>query len=293
MSHTLLPTTPFLEYKIWGGKLLAQKKDLPVTNPPLGETWEISTHPVGSCMVDGKALKETCSLSYIVKFIDTSDNLSVQVHPDDEYAKEHENDRGKTECWLITDHIPGSGIYLGLKNNISFEHFKSEVEKDAHIADLMNFYPVKKGDFVVVPAGTLHAIGKGVSLVEIQQSSGITYRVWDWGRLGSDGKPRQLHKVQALDVVKTNFECQITNYAKGSSQLLYQHADFQVHFISLKANEIHQLEMKNNSALICLEGDFLAGDLNLKSYQSAFNLHKNCVEIKALTTTQLLYVTEG
>jgi mannose-6-phosphate isomerase len=210
--------TPYLVHKIWGGsKLKKLKKTIPIENSqsslPLGETWEVSCLADGASILNGVSLSQcvnACDLPYIVKFIDTSDNLSVQVHPDDEYAKINENQSGKTECWLILDADQDSGIYLGLKPDLNQHDLKTALKdqnkrsEDKNFSQLLNFYPVKTGQFFYVPAGTIHAIGKNVTLVEIQQSSGVTYRVWDWNRVDENGKARKLHIKKALDVI--NFE---------------------------------------------------------------------------------------
>jgi mannose-6-phosphate isomerase len=198
--------SPFLVHKIWGGSRLAKCKNIPEDSLKglLGETWEVSCHPDGPSSLAGKPLSKLVNekdLPYLIKFIDTEDNLSIQVHPGDDYANKHESQSGKTECWIILDADPGSGIYLGLKKGIEKETLKKIIEENEDLSKLLNFYPVKKGDFFYVPSGSIHAIGKGVTLVEVQQSSGITYRVWDWNRVDENGKSRTLHIEKALDVI--------------------------------------------------------------------------------------------
>ena len=203
---------PYLTYKIWGGDKLSSLKGLNEpfkSEQPLGETWEISIHPSGeSTTIDGKLLSSVIDrerLPYLVKFIDTSQNLSVQVHPDQEYAQKFENDNGKNECWLILDAKEGSGIYLGFKKGVSKEDFKRSIDNKENVNELLNFYPVKRGDFFFVPAGSVHAIGDGITLCEVQRSSGVTYRIWDWNRL-ENGKPRELHLEKSFDVLNFNEE---------------------------------------------------------------------------------------
>lgn len=237
--------SPFLVHKIWGGsKLKNLKKSIELNDQtlPLGETWEVSCHKDGASLLNGASLSQSVdsnTLPYIVKFIDTSDNLSVQVHPHDDYAKIHENQSGKTECWLILDAEQGSGIYLGLKAGITKEDLETALKNKSPFADLLNFYPVQQGQFFYVPAGTIHAIGKNVTLVEIQQSSGITYRVWDWNRVDEKGIARELHVKKALDVVnfepsqntKESFLFQSNVLNSTKAQTLIEHEQFIVEIL--------------------------------------------------------------
>ncbi len=190
--------------KIWGSRSFNNLKNYE-SDLPLGETWEISTHPSGVSLTEsGTPLSEITKLSYLAKFISTSDNLSVQVHPGDDYSLKNEGDRGKTECWFILEAKPGAGIYLGFKPNVSKYEFKQAVKNNLDITRFLNFIEVEAGDFFYLPHGTVHALGKHVLLAEVQQSSGVTYRVWDWNRLDSNGKGRELHVDKAMDVL--NFD---------------------------------------------------------------------------------------
>ena len=132
-----------------------------------------------------------------VKFLDAHDVLSVQVHPDDALAPKLANDNGKTEAWVIVHAEPGSLIYAGLNRGVSREEFAAAMER-GNVEPLLHRFEVKPGDCVFVPAGTVHAIGAGIILAEIQQSSDATFRVYDWGRVGADGNPRALHPSESL-----------------------------------------------------------------------------------------------
>jgi mannose-6-phosphate isomerase len=148
----------------------------------------------------GKSCKHYDNFPLLVKFIDASTPLSVQVHPSDEYAKEKGLIAGKTEAWYILDADEGAGIYLGFNKTVTPE----EVEKsalDGTITDLLNFIEVKKGECYFVRSGTVHAIGAGVTVAEVQQSSDVTFRVYDYDRVGADGKKRELHLKSALEVL--------------------------------------------------------------------------------------------
>ena len=126
----------------------------------------------------------------LIKFIDAQDNLSIQVHPDNRYALENEGQYGKTEMWYVMDAGEDAFLYYGFKEEISREEFARRIEEDT-LLDVLNKVPVKKGDVLFIEAGTIHAIGKDILVAEIQQNSNVTYRVYDYGRIGKDGKKRE------------------------------------------------------------------------------------------------------
>lgn len=214
---------PVYKEPIWGGKKLREKfgKDIPSDNT--GESWEVACHENGTSTVangelKGKSLKEiidTYGVSLLgkrigekgiekfpllVKILDASDKLSVQVHPEDQYAFRNENgELGKTEMWYVIDAEPGAQLIYGAKPGTTREQFKQAI-LDGTLEQHLNFVDVKPGDVFFIPATTLHAVGAGLLIAEIQQNSDTTYRVYDWNRVGNDGKPRQLHVDKALDV---------------------------------------------------------------------------------------------
>ena len=206
-------------------------------------------------MVDGQPLSKAlgAQLPFVVKIIDAQDNLSVQVHPNDEWAAKLENSRGKTECWLILDAKPGAGVYLGLKDGVAGEQFSEAVLASRPVQDLIQFFPVQRGDFITVPAGTIHAIGAGVTLLEVQQASGITYRLWDWGR-----PDRELHIEKGMKVssFEKRFIVQPNIFDSMKNGVLLKHADFECDFnqshgecwfIDLKTYEVYR-STKSHSA---------------------------------------------
>ena len=150
----------------------------------------------------GSSFKSGDSFPVLVKLIDAEKDLSVQVHPDNDYARKHENDSGKTEMWYVISADIGSELIYGFKEELTKEEFRQAIE-DNTLMDKVNRVPVRQGDVFFIKPGTLHAIGKGILIAEIQQSSNVTYRVYDYGRLGADGKPRELHIEKALDVTNT------------------------------------------------------------------------------------------
>jgi mannose-6-phosphate isomerase len=219
---------PVLKSYIWGGKKLEKLGRDIAGYERVAESWEISGHedgatPVINGIYAGKTLldlldilgedligkKNTWALEqgkfpWLVKLIDAHEKLSVQVHPDDAYALAHEaNELGKTEMWVVLEANPGSEIIYGLSQNINREQFHMAIV-DGKLEPYLHKVKVKAGDHICVPSRTLHAILEGVVLVEIQQNSNVTYRVYDWNRLGKDGHPRPLMIDKALDVI--NFE---------------------------------------------------------------------------------------
>lgn len=274
----IMQVTPHVSETIWGGRRLKELKNL--TNYPedslIGETWEVSDLQQGQAKCNGINLTEIFSknkkyfigkhsaLSYLIKFIDTKDNLSVQVHPDDQYARSHENSSGKTECWIILDSKPGCGIYLGLKDGVTREHFEKSLLNKEDMSQLLKFHPTKRGDFFFVPSRTIHAIGHDVTLVEIQQSSGITYRVWDWNRVDKNGKSRELHVKQAMEVIDFSPEKNKVETFKHSTDILdnantsnvIEHYDFVVekYTLSDKVNITLSTLPARAKSIICLEG---------------------------------------
>lgn len=218
---------PALKETIWGGNKLKSDFNMKSDLSNIAEAWMLSCHEDGESTVIGgefdgltlsklienelglECLGTNCSefesiedFPILIKLIDADDRLSVQVHPDDEYAAAHEKDvRGKTEAWYIIDCDEDAELIYGFKDDISKEDFRASVE-DGTLLDKVNRAKVKAGDVAFISSGTLHAIGKGILLAEVQQSCNTTYRVFDYNRTGLDGKPRELHVDKAVDVTK-------------------------------------------------------------------------------------------
>lgn len=216
----ILKLKPALKDYIWGGQKLKTDFGFQSDLDIVAEGWMLSCHKDGENIVENgefagstlseviqKLGKETLGkhgqvfdrFPILIKLIDAKNDLSVQVHPDNEYAQRVENEYGKTECWYILDCEPGAELIYGFKKEISKEEFRKRVEDNTFL-DVVNKVKVHKGDLFFIESGTLHAIGKGILLAEIQQNSNVTYRVYDYGRLGADGKPRQLHTEKAIAV---------------------------------------------------------------------------------------------
>lgn len=222
IRQPLLLKPAFKDY-LWGGEYLKEHFGKKTDCSPLAESWELSCHPDGESIIltapfEGVKLSKFLSLSpnalstsckfdtlpILIKLIDAKDNLSVQVHPDDYYARTMEHDSGKTEMWYIVDCVPGSILYYGLKHSVSKEEFARRIE-DETLTEILNAVEVKPGDVFFIEAGTIHAIGKGIVIAEIQQNSNITYRVYDYGRRDSLGNTRPLHIEKALEVSSLTF----------------------------------------------------------------------------------------
>ena len=218
----ILKLKPACKDYIWGGRRLIDEYNKPYEGERLAETWEMSCHPDGPSVIvngehAGKSLAEyvteqgkgvlgsNCQIfqdfPIMIKFIDAKDNLSIQVHPNNIYALEHEHQYGKTEVWYVLDAGENAFLYYGFKHEISKEEFAERIANNT-LLEVLNAVPVHKGDVFYIPAGTIHAICRDIVIAEIQQSSNVTYRVYDYGRVGADGKPRQLHVEQAVKVTK-------------------------------------------------------------------------------------------
>lgn len=297
----LLKLSPSVSFKVWGGKKLGKIKNID-TSKKIGETWEISSHPSGPSrlQVNKTCLNELVNLSYLVKYIDTSDNLSVQAHPDDEFAQEHENEKGKTECWLVLDAEPGAGIYLGFKPGVTKKEFRTALEAGMRVDGFLNFHPASPGDFYVVPAGAVHAIGGGVTLVEVQQNSGVTYRVWDWNRMGDDGKPRELHIDKAMQVMRfeDSFNKQLEGMkkkdvlSKSGTNLLYRHTDFRADLIALDKGDKKEIRVKPKEGFTLLKGKLEIDGVVYNAFDSAISVNEGMVALKALADCALLSVQD-
>jgi mannose-6-phosphate isomerase len=226
-EHAIYPLTfePVFRDYIWGGRNLETLFGRTLPPGIVAESWDISGHPSSPTTVDagplagwtlpqvqerlGKKLVGTRSrwatrrskFPLLVKLLDANRALSVQVHPSDEYALAHKNgELGKTEMWYVLHARPGARLIYGLSKETTPQVFRTALRED-RLADYLHYLPVKPGDALCLPTGMLHALLEGIVVAEIQQNSDTTYRVYDWGRVGDDGKPRPLHIEKALDVI--------------------------------------------------------------------------------------------
>ena len=211
---------PLVKDYLWGGTKLKTEYGLENDEEKMAEGWMLSCHKDGSNIVlngdfVGKTLPEVLKVwgngalgenaskfeyfPILIKLIDAKDKLSIQVHPDDDYALKNEGEYGKTEMWYVVDCEDGAELIYGFNREVTKEEFEQRI-KDNTLTEICNYVPVHKGDVFFISAGTLHAIGEGILIAEVQQNSNTTYRVSDYGRLGADGKPRELHIEKAIDV---------------------------------------------------------------------------------------------
>lgn len=218
----ILKLAPSFKDYLWGGTNLRDKYNKAYDGDVLAETWELSCHKDGNSYILENGVKTMTLAKYIddngkgilgenakkfenfpvlIKFIDAKDNLSVQVHPNDEYAIK-QGEYGKTEVWYVLDCEDEAYLYYGFNRDITKEEFKEHIENET-LLEVLNKVNVKKGDVFFIEAGTIHAIGKNITIAEIQQNSNLTYRVYDYGRVGVDGKKRDLHINKAVDVTNT------------------------------------------------------------------------------------------
>lgn len=230
---------PVFQEKIWGGSRLRSVFGFDIPNDKIGEDWAISAHPHGVSVVEngeyqGQKLDELWQnhkelfgnptepvFPLLIKILDAEDELSVQVHPDDAYGMKHEGELGKTECWYIIDAEPGAEIIYG--HHAKTREELAEMIQEGRWDDLLKKVPVKKGYFFYVPSGTIHAIGKGIMILETQQSSDTTYRVYDYDRKDANGNTRELHIQQSIDVTTVPAitpQIQMKEVRKGNSSIV-------------------------------------------------------------------------
>ncbi|HZJ86767.1 MAG TPA: type I phosphomannose isomerase catalytic subunit [Erysipelothrix sp.] len=270
--------TPSSKDYLWGGTKLIEHYGKTTDQDIMAESWEISSHPDGpSYLENGQTLIDYVSqdkerilgknglrfedFPILIKFIDAKDVLSIQVHPDDAYALKHENQYGKEEMWYILEAEEGSSIYYGVNQDISKEDFAKAIEEN-EILDVLNRVEVKPGDVIYVEAGTIHAIGKGIVLCEIQQNSNVTYRVYDFNRKDKDGNTRDLHIEESIEVStltkqEVDFTAQgnLNEFDEYSRQVLVDSKYFVTENFTVDGNVDFEVDESSFVALICLEGE--------------------------------------
>ena len=272
---------PNLHAVVWGGRQLRPYKGLEPNDEPIGESWEVSVVPGSTSIISngvwaGRALDDVISeqaedilgqavserygaqLPLLVKFIDAQRDLSIQVHPNDEMARREHGKMGKSEMWYIIDAKPGSYLYAGFKTEITQAEYKQRVQ-DGTITEVLAKHEVKSGDVFYLPAGRVHAICGGIMLAEVQQSSDVTYRIYDYNRPGMDGKPRELHTelaARAIDYhVEKNYRTTYSETANRAIQII-DTPYFDVRIMEL-TGPFHRNLLKYDSFVIsmCIEGD--------------------------------------
>ena len=292
----ILKLNPVFKDYLWGGTKLRDEYGFKSDLSKLAEGWMLSCHKDGENTIEngeffGKTITEVVKenpdflgengkkfeyFPILIKIIDAKDDLSVQVHPDNEYAMRVENEYGKTECWYILDCDEGAELIYGFNRDISSVEFKNRITDNTFL-ETVNKVKVKKGNLFFIEAGTLHAIGKGILLAEIQQNSNTTYRVYDYGRLGADGKPRDLHIEKAIDVTNctpptrsTNPKGELVEYEDYSTQLLTECDLFNVKKVSIKNIFDGIADEKSFVSVLVTNGNGKIENIDIKKGDSLF-----------------------
>ncbi|MCD7746075.1 MAG: class I mannose-6-phosphate isomerase [Lachnospiraceae bacterium] len=272
---------------IWGGTRLRDEFGKKCGLTPLAETWECSVHPDGPSIVAegafaGRTLSEVLKvhpeylgtkvgekkeLPILVKFIDAKEDLSIQVHPDDEYARLHEGQNGKTELWYVMDAARDAGLIYGFAHPVTAEILEKAIAEgtlDKHLQKVK----VKKGDVYYVPAGTVHGIGAGTLIAEIQESSNVTYRVFDYNRLDQYGNPRPLHFEKAVDVMDRSVapdirqKSRLVHYYPGCSrELICRCQYFEVEKVRVRKEFSFSVREESFQVLLCMDGNGILSDM--------------------------------
>ena len=278
----LVKLKPGVKDYIWGGTYF-KKFNKGTSLDRVSECWELSVRDNDSSIIasgkdEGKRLVDVLTkedigpvmdrfpyFPLLIKLIDAKENLSVQVHPSDDYALKYEQSFGKSEMWHIISADEGSGLYVGLNKDYSKEEIERAL-KEGSILNCLNFFKVKPGDTFVINPGTIHAIGAGVRLIEIQQNSNLTYRLYDYNRVDKDGNPRELHIKKALDVI----DYKQYKVVKSTNELLADNKYFTVK----EVNFDKELEINANErafiSFTFLEGEGKVDDIPYSKYDTFF-----------------------
>ena len=308
LMKNILFLRPNLKKRLWGGTWLNPFYNQEQSEEPIGEAWVVSGHKTGPSTIkggdfDGVAFDrffaenndlfpdiESESFPLLVKIIDAKEDLSVQVHPDESYAKEHESDRGKSESWYIWDAEENASLVLGHRAETKDE-LKEKIQENQY-DDLLRKIEVKQDDFVYIPAGTLHAIGAGVRLVEVQVSSDLTYRVYDYERTDAEGNTRDLHVDKAIDVINVpNDDIPVSNHRRDRMRsVLHNGDDFTLKRIRVSGKMLWK-PVDKSYACIVIDGEGSIGGTAVSKGDGFVVLEKaNKVSVKGQLTFLAAYV---
>lgn len=273
---------------IWGGEEISRFKQLPEVHVGVGESWEIAqvgdkVSVVSEGVDKGKTITDLivrdgakllgnhvaarygAQFPLLIKFIDARDNLSIQVHPNDQLAMARHNSFGKTEMWYVIDAKPGAGLYSGFSKQITPEEYVERIQNNT-ITDVLQFHQVKSGDVFFLPAGRIHAICKGIFIAEIQQSSDITYRIYDYDRRDAQGKARELHVEQSIDAVDFNLYDNLrTDYVPSLNEAvnLVECPYFETNLIEVDQSVKRPISVRDSFVIyICMGGKVRLTDEN-------------------------------
>ena len=270
---------PYFNIKDWGGTRLRSVYGKDIPSDHTGESWEVSAHPMGLSACEGLTLPQMIekygadligtevhgAFPLLIKLIDAREWLSVQVHPTDAYAQEHENGQlGKTEMWYVLDASKDAKLVYGLKREHTEQQMRDAIANGALMKDLQ-WVPVKKDDLFFIEAGTIHAIGAGALVAEIQENSNLTYRLYDYDRVGKDGKKRELHIDKALDVANLKGSAEpkqplrVLKYRQGiAAELLTRCKYFEVYRMIVNTERRQKVHYRADEiafrVLLCVDG---------------------------------------
>ena len=286
--------TPAFKDYLWGGVRLKSEFNKNCDLDRVAESWELSAHKDGQSIVadgacQGMTLNEyiatlgkealgTASAKYdyfplLIKLIDAKGDLSVQVHPSDAYALEHEGEYGKTEMWYVLDCDEGAALYYGFTRDITREEYENAI-KDGKLTDILNRVDVKRGDVFFIPAGTVHAIGAGILICEIQQNSNTTYRVYDYNRRDKDGNLRPLHVAKALEVSNLQKSPDLPVTPEGADILLAECEYFEVRRLRVDSTTTVTADETSFVSLMVTDGEgiltFADGEIAFRKGDSLF-----------------------
>ena len=270
---------PVCKNYIWGGTKLSEKYGKDKSTVPCAESWELSFHNDGLCRLDnghtlsddvsaeelGENCKKFSGFPMLIKLIDAKNDLSVQVHPSDEYAMKAGLGYGKTEMWYVVEAEPGACLYIGFNKEVTENDVRAAIE-DKTLPQLLNKVEVKPGDAYFIPAGTVHAIGAGCLICEIQQNSNITYRLYDYGRKDKDGKERELHIDKALAVLNRGAYTSKRQSAKtNDGTLIFANKYFSAYELEINGEHKFSADKGSFRCLTCVKGN---GELNSKAVKT-------------------------
>lgn len=279
---------PALKDYLWGGDRLKRDYGIETDMDIVAEAWVLSCHPDGPSVVDngeyagltlpqlieklgdealGTKAKEFEFFPILVKLIDAKGNLSIQVHPSDEYALKNEGQYGKTEMWYVVDCDEGAYLYYGLNCTLTEEEFRERIENNT-VLEVLNKVPVKKGDCFFIKSGTIHAIAEGLLIAEIQQNSNLTYRVYDYGRVDANGNPRELHVEKAIKV--SELAPPTLPYGQPDSDRLAECKYFTCDRLSVSGNTEIVVDGESFQSVLCLKGNATVGGVAIKAGESIF-----------------------
>jgi mannose-6-phosphate isomerase len=305
---------PILKERLWGGTKLKDVLGKPSDNDITGESWEISTvkgdvsviangnlsgtslqelineNPEG---VLGKSVVERFGTDFpiLIKFIDAKKDLSIQLHPNDELAKERHDSFGKTEMWYIMDADEEANLIVGFNKDVSKEEYSKSLQDDS-LLDLLNYEPVKEGDTFFINTGKIHAIGAGVLLAEIQQTSDVTYRVFDFNRRDKDGNLRELHTEMALDAIdykkKDDFKVSYPNKIDAVNTMV-DCPYFKTNFLELSEELEQDVTLRDSFSIYMCVG----GSVEVQNDFGSVNIHKGETTLVPANSTSIFLKTAG